>query len=333
MPSTKVDLDAEARQQLLDDPAAGAEEGARRHHVVAGAQLARQRRRAPPPCRDAVARAASAPSSGARRSSNMRGRGVAEARVDEAGLLAGEARLAASALVIGEALGEEQRLGDLAVLRAQRAVVHKPRLQAEVGRKGFLVRHAAAFTIERSHGRRRRGGTHAGDAGSARGCSGYKRTMNQNATPPGSIAPAHHDLDLADELLIDAEADDVGVQSARPAAHLLWIALGLVCVAFNLRPALSSIAPVLVEIRRTTGLSATMAGVLTTAPVLCLGVFGPLAPRLARRISFKIFSPPILKIFSANSMPIFSASFHSPLISSLIIVFPSRLSTPPVKCI
>ena len=109
--------------------------------------------------------------------------------------------------------------------------------------------------------------------------------MNQNATPPGSIAPAHHDLDLADELLIDAEADDVGVQSARPAAHLLWIALGLVCVAFNLRPALSSIAPVLVEIQRTTGLSATMAGVLTTAPVLCLGVFGPLAPRLARRSS------------------------------------------------
>ena len=73
--------------------------------------------------------------------------------------------------------------------------------------------------------------------------SGYARnrirnapagTMNQNATPPGSIAPAHHDLDLSDELLIDAEADDVGVQSARPAAHLLWIALGLVCVAFNL---------------------------------------------------------------------------------------------------
>ena len=70
-----------------------------------------------------------------------------------------------------------------------------------------------------------------------------------------------------------------------PRPDLLWIALGLVCVAFNLRPALSSIAPVLVEIRRTTGLSATMAGVLTTAPVLCLGVFGPLAPRLARRSS------------------------------------------------
>ena len=109
--------------------------------------------------------------------------------------------------------------------------------------------------------------------------------MNQNATPQASHSPAPPALDLAQELLIDAEADDTGVQQARPAARPLWIMIGLVCVAFNLRPALSSIAPVLVEIQASTGLSATLAGVLTTAPVLCLGVFGPLAPRLARRSS------------------------------------------------
>ena len=56
----------------------------------------------------------------------------------------------------------------------------------------------------------------------------------------------------------------------------------LILVALNLRPALSSVAPVLPEIMRDTGLSAAGAGLLTTAPVLCLGLFGPLAPVISR---------------------------------------------------
>src|SRR4029450_8570462 len=62
------------------------------------------------------------------------------------------------------------------------------------------------------------------------------------------------------------------------------LVLSLVLVALNLRPALSSVAPVLPEIMRDTGLSAAGAGLLTTAPVLCLGLFGPLAPLAARRM-------------------------------------------------
>lgn len=64
-----------------------------------------------------------------------------------------------------------------------------------------------------------------------------------------------------------------------------WLAaVVIVLIALNLRPAFSSIAPVLNEIMADTGLTATGASVLTTAPVLCLGLFGPLAPGLARRI-------------------------------------------------
>lgn len=64
-----------------------------------------------------------------------------------------------------------------------------------------------------------------------------------------------------------------------------WLLLaGLMAVALNLRPALTSLAPLLTDIQTQTGLSATEAGLLTTAPVLCLGLFGPLAPWLARRI-------------------------------------------------
>ncbi len=85
---------------------------------------------------------------------------------------------------------------------------------------------------------------------------------------------------LADDLLIDAEDD---AEPSPPSRHPLLLGVALVLVALNLRPALSSVAPILAELVRDTGLSATMASALTTLPVLCLGVFGLLAPGLARR--------------------------------------------------
>ncbi|WP_017904191.1 CynX/NimT family MFS transporter [Pseudomonas asplenii] len=88
-----------------------------------------------------------------------------------------------------------------------------------------------------------------------------------------------------DPLLIDAEADDAIVQQAHPVLRRPWLLLlGLVLVALNLRPALSSMAPMLSEVSRSLGLSAAKAGLLTTLPVLCLGLFAPLAPLLARRL-------------------------------------------------
>ena len=57
----------------------------------------------------------------------------------------------------------------------------------------------------------------------------------------------------------------------------------LMLIALNLRPALSSLAPLLRQIEAGTGLSSSAIGLLTTLPVLCLGLFAPLAPRLARR--------------------------------------------------
>ena len=67
----------------------------------------------------------------------------------------------------------------------------------------------------------------------------------------------------------------------RRAQILLVIALFL--VGINLRPALSSVAAILEAIRAATGMSSALAGVLTTLPALCFGVFAPLAPRLASR--------------------------------------------------
>ena len=96
-----------------------------------------------------------------------------------------------------------------------------------------------------------------------------------------SLSRKHHETV---ELLIDAEADDDQVQHEKPVVKRPWLLLlGLVLVALNLRPALSSMAPLLSEVSESLGLSAAKAGLLTTLPVLCLGLFAPLAPILARR--------------------------------------------------
>lgn len=57
----------------------------------------------------------------------------------------------------------------------------------------------------------------------------------------------------------------------------------MVLVGLNLRPALSSLAPLLPRIEREGDLSVLILSWLTTLPVLCLGLFAPLALWLARR--------------------------------------------------
>ncbi len=60
--------------------------------------------------------------------------------------------------------------------------------------------------------------------------------------------------------------------------------LGIVVLAFNLRPAAVSVGPVLGEVSDGLGMTTTETGVLTSLPVLAFAVFGALAPRLARMI-------------------------------------------------
>lgn len=58
---------------------------------------------------------------------------------------------------------------------------------------------------------------------------------------------------------------------------------GIVLVAVNLRFALTSVGPLIDDVRDDLGLSGTTVGLLTTAPLLALGLVSPLAPRLAGR--------------------------------------------------
>ena len=115
-----------------------------------------------------------------------------------------------------------------------------------------------------------------------------------------SVDPVRH-LDELDELLIDAEADDEAVQQMPPVMVRAWLLLlGMVLVALNLRPALSSMAPLLGEVSESLGLSAAQAGLLTTLPVLCLGLFAPLAPILARRFGTERVVLGILLVLGAG---------------------------------
>jgi CP family cyanate transporter-like MFS transporter len=62
------------------------------------------------------------------------------------------------------------------------------------------------------------------------------------------------------------------------------MAVALVAVAANLRIAITSVPPLLDAISSDLGLSHAAAGALTTLPVLCMGVFAPVASRIAHRL-------------------------------------------------
>ena len=65
--------------------------------------------------------------------------------------------------------------------------------------------------------------------------------------------------------------------------HRLLMAAGIIGTAFCLRLLFASLSVRLPEVVRATGLEPWQVGLLTTLPVLCLGLCAPLAPRLARR--------------------------------------------------
>ncbi|MBI5737559.1 MAG: MFS transporter [Mycolicibacterium neoaurum] len=89
--------------------------------------------------------------------------------------------------------------------------------------------------------------------------------------------------DRASEL--DGSALDRSVK-ARPsttAAGGALLVVAVVLTALNLRPAITSVGPLLADMRGDLGASALWAGVLTTLPGLCFAAAGLTAPWLARR--------------------------------------------------
>lgn len=85
-------------------------------------------------------------------------------------------------------------------------------------------------------------------------------------------------------------------------SNRLVLGAALLLASFNLRPAVTSLGPVLSEVMRGTGMAAATASVLTTLPALCFGLFAPLAPRLARRFGAERTVLGMMLLLSAGSL-------------------------------
>jgi CP family cyanate transporter-like MFS transporter len=63
--------------------------------------------------------------------------------------------------------------------------------------------------------------------------------------------------------------------------------LGIIFIAATLRAPFTSVGPLINIIREDTGISNTLAGILTTLPLIAFAVFSSLAPKVARRIGIE----------------------------------------------
>lgn len=95
--------------------------------------------------------------------------------------------------------------------------------------------------------------------------------------------------------MLDAEADvrpsPPGTAARRALlAHPALLLVGIVLASLNMRAALASVSPLLGEISASFGLSSTAGSLVTSVPVLFLGVGSLVAPGLARRFG----SEPVL---------------------------------------
>jgi MFS transporter, CP family, cyanate transporter len=69
--------------------------------------------------------------------------------------------------------------------------------------------------------------------------------------------------------------------------HSGWAVAAVLLIGFNLRPSITTVALFLANIKHDLGIPAFAISVLTMLPVICLGVFAPAAPILARRFGLE----------------------------------------------
>lgn len=99
----------------------------------------------------------------------------------------------------------------------------------------------------------------------------------------------------------------------------MWLSFLLVLFsALNLRPLLTSVAPLLKDIQADLALSNVWISVLMTLPVICLGVFGPLAAPLSKR--FGLEGVLLVAMFAMLVGGVVRSFGHAPLYLGTILV-------------
>jgi CP family cyanate transporter-like MFS transporter len=67
----------------------------------------------------------------------------------------------------------------------------------------------------------------------------------------------------------------------------LFMGIALFLTSLNLRPAINAISPLLQVLSRDLGMNAFAASLLTSIPVLCMGIFSPVAVKLGQRLGME----------------------------------------------
>lgn len=82
----------------------------------------------------------------------------------------------------------------------------------------------------------------------------------------------------------------------------ILLILAIAMIAFNLRPPISAVGPLISEIRLDTGLSNTLLGMLTTLPVLSFGLFSVFTPLFTKRFGTEGTMALALLILTAGTL-------------------------------
>lgn len=114
-----------------------------------------------------------------------------------------------------------------------------------------------------------------------------------------------------------------------PAKRSRWqtiiLIAGIVLIAFNLRPALASVGPLIDSIRQATGLSNALLGLLTTLPLLAFGFISVLTPIFTKRLGMELTLATALGLIGAGLVlriiPLYVALFGGTLILGIGIAF------------
>lgn len=96
---------------------------------------------------------------------------------------------------------------------------------------------------------------------------------------------------MSEDASIESEpSTSTAISVSRPPARrftMIGAGLTLLIVGINMRPAIVALSPLLGQVQAATRISSSAAGALYALPILCFGIFAPLAPRLIRRFGME----------------------------------------------
>lgn len=100
----------------------------------------------------------------------------------------------------------------------------------------------------------------------------------------------------------------------------VFLVIALFVATLNLRPAINSISPLLDTIQGDLGMSAALASLLTSIPVLCMGVFSPFAVKASGRWGIeRMIGYSLIVVGIGVSIRLFTQSTFVLLLSALIV--------------